>query len=582
MAAARKGIECSTWRTRSKLTSELQLHICGSLFTLDKELLATKSSKIAKLIQRNPNNADLSNLLRDIPADRESMEIVRRFCHGIGANLTPENIVRISCVAKYLGMTDDHCPDNLLTKALTFFECRVIPSWNNSVRALKNAENILDHASELGLVDYCAKSIISKAMEDPRLLGESIKINIPISDGEDSNEENVYKPNARRKLFDIEWKSEDLSLLGLRLYAPLINAMIQRKIPQENIAANICQYAKTWLFSDEEKVDETSRREILEALVQLLPHERYMVTCTFLFNMLRYAKFLDASSDCINGLELRIGKQLDQASVKDMMLILSQGYAKDENYDTECVRRILKNFYMHYTGRDPTGLGLVAELIDEFLIEISANIDLKMEIFVAFADMSVAASEGILSHRTSDGVYRAVDIYLDKHRHLTESEKEEICRVLNCNRLSGGACEHAAQNERLPVRFVVQALYVAQLKLREAIVPRIVGGGGSENSNSGFVKREEEEEGERMEIERMESKVKELERECNVMRREIERGGGCCNCGSGFSNYNNVVKKNKNGKMSMWKEMKRKFGCGISMYDDCHCHVKKKKKVHPR
>ncbi|KAL7099134.1 hypothetical protein ACP275_09G063500 [Erythranthe tilingii] len=577
MAAARKGIECSTWRPRSKLTSELQLHICGSLFTLDKELLATKSSKIAKLIHRNPN-ADLSNLLRDIPADRESMDIVRTFCHGIGTNLTTENIVRVSCVAKYLGMTDDHSPENLLTRALTFFERRVVPSWNNSVRALKTAENILDHASELGLVDYCAKSIISKAMEDPRLLGESIKINIPISDGEDSNEENVYKPNARRKLFDIEWKSEDLSLLGLRLYGPIINAMIQQKIPQENIAASICQYAKTWLFSDDEKVDENSRREIVEALVQLLPHERYMVTCTFLFNMLRYAKYLDASSDCINGLELRIGKQLDQASVKDMMLI-----AKDEQYDTECVRRILKNFYMHYTGRDPTGLGLVAELIDEFLIEISADIDLKMETFVAFADMSVAASEG-LSHRTSDGVYRAVDIYLDKHRHLTETEKEEICRVLNCNRLSGGACEHAAQNERLPVRFVVQALYVAQLKLREAIVPRILvggggGGGGSENSNSGFVKRQEkEEEGERMEIERMESKVKELERECDVMRREIERGGGCC--GSGLSNYN-VVKKNKIGKMSVWKEMKRKFGCGISMYDDCHCQVKKKK-VHPR
>ncbi|KAL8062226.1 hypothetical protein ABFX02_02G133600 [Erythranthe guttata] len=578
--AARNGIESSTWRPRSKLTSELQLHLCGSLFTVDRELLAKKSSKIAKLMQRNPNG-DLSNLLRDIPADQESMEIVGRFCHGFGINLTTENIVRVSCVAKYLGMTDNHCPENLLTKALDFFERHVIPSWNNSVRALKTAENMLDHASELGLIDYCAQSIISKAMEDPRLLGESIG-SVPISD-EEEEDSNEYKPNARRKLFDIEWKSEDLSSLGLRLYAPIINAMIQQKIPQENVAANICQYAKTWLFSDEEKIDENSQREILEALVQLLPQERDIVTCTFLFHMLRFAKFLDASSDCMNGIEQRIGKQLDQASVKDM-LIPSQGYAKDEQYDTECIRRILKNFYMHYTGPDPTGLGLVAELIDEFLIEISADIDLKMPTFVAFADMSVAASDG-LSHRTSDGIYRAVDIYLDKHRHLTESEKEEICKVLNCNRLSGEACEHAAQNGRLPVRFVVQALFVAQLKLREVFVPRIAaagggGGGGSENSNGRRVVVERgEEEGERMEIERMGSKVKELERECDVMRREIERSGG----GIGFSN-NNVVKKNKkSGKMSMWKEMKRKLGCGMSSVDDdYHCLVKKKKKVHPR
>ncbi|KAL0425502.1 UNVERIFIED_CONTAM: BTB/POZ domain-containing protein [Sesamum radiatum] len=174
--------------------------------------------------------------------------------------------------------------------------------------------------------------------------------------------------------------------------------------------------------------------------------------------------------------------------------------------------------------------------------------------------MSVAASTG--TQRPSDGLYRAIDIYLDKHRHLTESERDDLCRVLDCNKLSDEACEHAARNERLPVRVVVQVLFISQLKLREAIPKEVQG------PESRLLKLEEEEEDRkneeevRAEIEKMGSKVSELERECHVMRREIERGS---------------VRRQKT---SMWKEMKRKLGCMTSMHD-CNCHVKKKK-VHPR
>ncbi|KAI3444887.1 hypothetical protein Pfo_001552, partial [Paulownia fortunei] len=533
------------------------------------ELLAIKSAKIAKLLQKNPHE-DLSLLLRDIPADQESMELVGRFCHGFEITLSTENVVRVACVAQYLGMTDSHCPNNLLSKAFLFFEQQIIISWNNSIKALKSAETVLQQAVQLGLVDYCVESIISKVLDDPRLLGEPIK-NLTSDDDSDENE-NAYRPNARRKLFDIDWKSEDLTTLSLRLYAPIIHAMIQRQVPQEYVAANLCQYAKTWIFSNEKVGDDmpiykrNSQREIVEALVRLLPHQREMVSCTFLFEMLKFAIALDANAECKNGLELRIGKQLDQASVNDL-LIPSQGYAKDEQYDTESVRRILKNFYCNYTDPDPYALTSVAELIDEFLAEISADIDLKMSTFIAVADMSVAASTG--TQRTSDGIYRAIDIYLDKHRHLTESEREKLCRVLDCNKLSAEACEHAAQNERLPVRVVVQVLFVAQLKLREAIPKEVQG------SDDRLLKlEEEEEEGARIscseeevrtEIEKMGSKVLELERECYVMRREIQRGG--CS----------TVKRQK---LSMWKEMKRKLGCVTSMHD-CNCHVKKKK-LHPR
>lgn len=48
-------------------------------------------------------------------------------------------------------------------------------------------------------------------------------------------------------------------------------------------------------------------------------------------------------------------------------------------------------------------------------------------------------------------------------------EKKKLCRILDSQRFSVAACMHAAQNERLPLRIVVQVLFGEQLKLREAI-----------------------------------------------------------------------------------------------------------------
>ena len=55
------------------------------------------------------------------------------------------------------------------------------------------------------------------------------------------------------------------------------------------------------------------------------------------------------------------------------------------------------------------------------------------------------------------------------HPWLTESEKEQLCRLMNCQKLSLEACTHAAQNERLPLRVVVQVLFFEQLRLRTSI-----------------------------------------------------------------------------------------------------------------
>ena len=258
-----------------------------------------------------------------------------------------------------------------------------------------------------------------------------------------------------------------------------------------------------------------------------------------------------------NAFETRIGKQLDQAKVKDL-LIPSQGYAKEVQYDIECIRRILKIFYGNYNSSDASGFINVAELIEEFLAEIAGDIDLMIDTFISLAEMSMAAALG--TKRNSDGIYRAIDIYLEKHAYLTEKEKEEVCRVLDFRKMSLEACEHAAKNERLPVRVVVQVLFMAQLQLRETLTTEV------RVYDDKLGKKEEDEDEVRMEMEKMSIKVKGLEKDCYLMKKEIT--SGCSR------------QRVKKGKVSMWTEMKRKLGCMSSM-DDFNFPVKRKK-VNPK
>ncbi|CAN1813722.1 BTB/POZ domain-containing protein DOT3, partial [Linum perenne] len=55
------------------------------------------------------------------------------------------------------------------------------------------------------------------------------------------------------------------------------------------------------------------------------------------------------------------------------------------------------------------------------------------------------------------------------HPSLLEHDRKRVCRLMNCEKLSLDACIHAAQNDRLPVRTVIQVLFSEQVKLRAAM-----------------------------------------------------------------------------------------------------------------
>lgn len=53
---------------------------------------------------------------------------------------------------------------------------------------------------------------------------------------------------------------------------------------------------------------------------------------------------------------------------------------------------------------------------------------------------------------------------MQEHPGISKSDKKRICRLMDCRKLSAEACMHAVQNERLPLRVVVQVLFFEQLR----------------------------------------------------------------------------------------------------------------------
>lgn len=109
---------------------------------------------------------------------------------------------------------------------------------------------------------------------------------------------------------------------------------------------------------------------------------------------------------------------------------------------------------------------------------------------------------------------------MQAHSWITDSEREQICRLMNCQKLSLEASTHAAQNERLPLRVIVQVLFFEQLRLRTSIsgwffVSENLDNPEHQNGGNGCVLKPRGE--------NVRERVSELEKECMSMKQELQK-----------------------------------------------------------
>lgn len=114
------------------------------------------------------------------------------------------------------------------------------------------------------------------------------------------------------------------------------------------------------------------------------------------------------------------------------------------------------------------------------------------------------------------------------HPWLTDAEREQLCRLMNCQKLSMEASTHAAQNERLPLRVIVQVLFFEQLRLRTSISSWFCVSENLDNSQNAkniYSSAHMEPGQERVVsvVHDVRERVSELEKECSDMKQEIQK-----------------------------------------------------------
>uniref|UniRef100_A0A7N0TET4 NPH3 domain-containing protein n=1 Tax=Kalanchoe fedtschenkoi TaxID=63787 RepID=A0A7N0TET4_KALFE len=500
------GVRCVS----SEISCDLIVQVRGTRYLLHKFPLLSKCMHLQRLCADSPDSKSPHQIVQlpDFPGGVDAFELCAKFCYGISITLSAYNIVVARCAAEFLQMTEDVEKGNLIYKLEVFFNSCILNGWKDTLVTLQTTKNFQSWAEDLGITSRCIDAIASKVSVKPPNPDLSRSYS---RRGRDDASCSGAESHRHQKAANKNWWAEDIAELEIGLYWRAMIAIKSRgKMPASLIGNALKIYASTWLLNisnggagsqallnnnGEANGDRSSRhRLLLESIVSLLPAEKGSATCSFLCKLLKAANILNASSSSRMELARRIGYQLEEATVSDL-LIPPPANVKELRYDVDIVMLILEHFMTQ--GQSPSTSPVkiragfdrrqrsrsaeninfelqesrrsssashssklkVARLVDGYLQEIAQDVKLPLAKLV-----TIAESVPEFARLEHDGLYRAIDMYLKAHPELNKSERKRLCRVLDCKKLSMEACMHAAQNERLPLRVVVQVLFYEQAR----------------------------------------------------------------------------------------------------------------------
>ncbi|PWA65465.1 phototropic-responsive NPH3 family protein [Artemisia annua] len=570
MAPAGKALgfynEGNEWFCDAGLPSDITVVVDEVKFHLHKFPLSSRCGKIEKLIEETQSTDDGSCTitLENFPGGATTFLVAAKFCYGIRVELTPRNIVIIHCVADYLEMLDKYGDDNLLARAENYFHKNVLKNWKDCMVALQSCENFVEQADGLQIISKCLNAISTMACTDPSLFGWPMMMYGRLQSPGGSILWNGINTGARIRTVESDWWFEDVSYLSVPLFERLIKVMEARGIRPEKLTGAIMYYSKKHLHglgrwqggqntniksiaSFSMKPAVVDQRVLLESIIKLLPERKGKSFCRFLLGLLRVALILGVNDKYQDSLERKIGMQLELATLEGLLI---PSYSdSDTLYNSDCVERMINHFLKSeqtvtaFSPRSivsevsPSSVPLrkVSKLVDNYMAEVASDVNLKPEKMQSLAEALPESARSL-----NDGLYRALDVYFEAHPWLGEKEKEDLCNIINYQKLSIDACAHASQNTRLPLRIVLQVLFFEQMQLRAALANAIdnenpttgpmsivpsggTGTAGQLVQREGWVTVVRENHVMKVNMERLRGRVLELEDEFNKMKEEMKR-----------------------------------------------------------
>ncbi|XP_020212918.1 BTB/POZ domain-containing protein At1g03010 isoform X2 [Cajanus cajan] len=457
-------------------------------------------------------------------------------------------------------MTEEFADKNLEARAEAYLRDTVLPNISSTVHVLHCCEALLPMSEEINLVNKLINAIANNACKEQLTSG---LLKLDHTHTFPSKTIPTMEPETPS-----DWWGKSFNVLSLEFFQRVVSVVKSKGLKQDMISKILMNYAHGSLqgvgVRDPQVVKgsihdmelQKKQRVIVETIVGLLPTQsrKSPVPMGFLSSLLKAAIATSASTPCRSDLERRIGLQLDQAILEDILIPTnSPQNTHNTMYDTDSILRIFSMFLnldeedgedsdnfidesqMMYDFDSPgspkqSSIIKVSKLLDSYLAEVALDPNLLPSKFTALSELLPDHARIV-----SDGLYRAVDIFLKVHPNMKDSERYRLCKTIDCQKLTQEACSHAAQNERLPVQMAVQVLYFEQMRLRNAMngghnqlffgqFPQRSGSGAgsgaiSPRDNYASVRRENREL--KLEVARMRMRLTDLEKDHVSMKQEL-------------------------------------------------------------
>ncbi|CAJ2677057.1 unnamed protein product [Trifolium pratense] len=464
-----------------RIPTDFSIQVQETTYNVHKYPIISKCGYIGRL-EVQPLISNSGNVLKldNFPGGSETFETILKFCYGLPIDFNSDNVAALRCASEFLEMTEELEDGNLISKTEAFLTFVVLSSWKDTVTVLKSCENLSPWVENIQIVRRCCDSIALKASKNKHT-----------SEDATSNQES--------------WWFNDVATLRIDHFMRIISAIKAKGIKPETIGKCIMQYAKRWLpgmyeeleglrgygheksnlqftiFGRKKQESAAHSKEqttIIESLVSIIPTQQEAVPCKFLLQMLKMAMMYSVSPALISDLEKRVGMVLEDAEVNDLLIPRYQNRDQGKMVnmpnspedctmqDIDVVQRIFEYFLMHEKQQMQLQQksGKLNRLMDNYLAEVATDPNLSITKFQVLAELLPEYTRSF-----DDGLYRAIDTYLKTHPSLTDHDRRRLCKIMNCEKLSLDACIHAAQNDRLPLRTIVQVLFAEQVKMRAAM-----------------------------------------------------------------------------------------------------------------
>ncbi|KAK3006124.1 hypothetical protein RJ639_015503 [Escallonia herrerae] len=371
--------------------------------------MVSRSAYIDRLVfQRSGGQTSLNIWLGNLPGGCKCFELVVKFCYGKRVELTAVNIAPLYCAAHFLEMSDDLQPGNLICRTETYLSFLILSSWKDTFRILRSCESISSWAKELQILKRCSEAIAWRSCMGPNAIKSSKK------EVQCLNFLAEKGHNTNEEKVSDNWWFKDVSFLRIDHFVEVI-ASIKRNGTSGFLESDL-------------------NTSILPKNISYLESQlKKSVSFNFLLHLFKVDLILKVDAEILNKLERRIAFMLEGCRAQDLP-VKNYGHGSTV-YDVDIVVKAVEAYVSFLSDNFSSKRHAVGRLVDEYLMLAARNENLQAS----------------------------------AHPNVTIEERSGICRVLEYQKLSQDAREHAMKNYRLPLNMTTRFVLLEHLNTTRSI-----------------------------------------------------------------------------------------------------------------